>query len=44
MMSTDAILLYVISLLNSEDSSLRFGMTNYYFAWRGKKWRFAEKY
>jgi hypothetical protein len=34
MVSTDAILFYVISLLNSGDSSLRFGMTIYYFIWR----------
>lgn len=45
MVSTDAILFYVISLLNSGDSSLRFGMTIYYFVWEGgKKWRFAEIY
>jgi hypothetical protein len=37
MVSTDAILFYVISLLNSGDSSLRFGMTIYYFGWGGKE-------
>ena len=31
MVSTDAILFYVISLLNSGDSSLALGMTIYYF-------------
>jgi len=42
MVSNDAILFYVISLLNQGDSSLRFGMTIYYFIWVGKKWRFAN--
>ena len=37
MVSTDAILFYVIPLLNSGDSSLRFGMTIYYFVWKGKE-------
>jgi hypothetical protein len=37
MLSADAILFYVISLLNSGDSSLRFGMTIYNFVLGGKE-------
>jgi hypothetical protein len=35
--SKAAILFYVISLLNLGDSSLRFGMTIYYFVCGGKE-------